>query len=46
MKTCENCGQAATVYAMGRRAGDWGGRYCNAHIPDGFVITDRYEEAK
>lgn len=40
---CENCGGVATVYAMGRSAGDWGGRYCNAHIPQGFTITDIFK---
>lgn len=43
MKTCENCKGKATVYAMGPRAGDWGGYYCNAHIPTGFNITDKFE---
>jgi hypothetical protein len=46
MKTCENCESAATVYAMGRSAGDWAGRYCDAHIPTGFVVTDTYQEGK
>lgn len=40
-KVCENCGGPATVYAMGPHAGDWGGRYCDSHIPAGFNITDR-----
>ena len=40
MKTCENCGCQATVYAMGASAGDWGGYYCNSHIPTGFMVTD------
>lgn len=43
MKTCETCGGKATVYAMGPYAGDWAGRYCDAHIPTGFNITDRFE---
>ena len=46
MKTCENCGGVATVYAMGRYAGDWAGRYCDAHIPTGFVVTDTYQGGK
>lgn len=40
---CEQrCGAEATVYAMGRGAGAWGGRYCEpcAHALD-FQITDR-----
>ena len=41
MKTCENCGAKATVYAMGYSYGDWGGYYCSSHIPTGFKITDR-----
>lgn len=41
--TCDSCYAPATVYAMGRGAGDWAGRYCDAHIPEGFIITDRYE---
>lgn len=41
--TCDTCGERATVYAMGPYAGDMGGRYCQAHIPTGFMITDRYE---
>jgi hypothetical protein len=40
MKTCENCGEPAEVYAIGKYAGDWGGRYCLTHIPAGFMITD------
>lgn len=40
MKTCENCGANATVYAMGPYAGDWGGRYCDLHIPARFRVTD------
>lgn len=44
MKTCENCGSQATVYAMGRGSGDWGGYYCNSHIPKGFQITDTIKE--
>ena len=39
---CENCGEKPSVYAMGSSAGDWGGRYCDAHIPTGFRVTDRY----
>lgn len=41
---CEKCGAPAQVYAMGKGAGDWGGRYCLAHIPTGFIITDHYED--
>lgn len=41
MSTCENCGAKATVYAMGPYAGDWGGRYCDLHIPTGFLVTDK-----
>ena len=40
MNACENCGKPAEVYAMGKYAGDWGGRYCLAHVPKGFTITD------
>lgn len=40
MNTCEYCGGTANVYAMGTGSGDWGGRYCNAHIPRGFMVTD------
>ena len=39
---CEVCKDNADVYAMGGGANDWGGRYCNAHIPKGFFVTDRY----
>lgn len=39
---CEICQNQADVYAMGGGANDWGGRYCNAHIPKGFFVTDRY----
>jgi hypothetical protein len=42
MKTCENCEKPAAVYAMGKYAGDWGGSYCLAHVPTGFIITDTY----
>jgi hypothetical protein len=42
MKTCENCGKPAEVYAMGKYAGDWGGRYCLDHVPSWFMITDIY----
>ena len=41
--TCEQgCGQPATVYAMDRLPGGWGGRYCEpcAKALD-FQITDR-----
>jgi hypothetical protein len=41
MKNCDNCANPAEVYAMGRYAGDWGGRYCLTHVPGGFMITDR-----
>jgi hypothetical protein len=41
-KTCENCGKPADVYAMGKYAGDWAGRYCLTHVPTGFMITDSY----
>ena len=40
MRNCEKCGKPAEVYAMGKCAGDWGGRYCLAHVPTGFMITD------
>ena len=43
-RTCEKCGNKADVYAMGPKAGDWGGNYCNEHIPKGFGITDRYKD--
>jgi hypothetical protein len=42
MNACENCGKPAEVYAMGKYAGDWGGRYCLTHVPTGFMITDSY----
>jgi hypothetical protein len=38
---CENCGGIATVYAMDTIADGWGGRYCDAHIPHGFFVSDR-----
>jgi hypothetical protein len=41
IKVCESCNKQATVYAMGPSAGDWGGRYCNNHIPRGFQIVDK-----
>jgi hypothetical protein len=41
--SCEKCGTVAAVYAMGKGSGDWGGRYCEDHIPTGFIITDRYD---
>lgn len=43
MPKCEqNCGAKATVYAMGPRAGDWAGRYCEPCAKElGFTITDR-----
>jgi hypothetical protein len=40
-KVCEYCKEEATVYAMGASAGDWGGYYCETHIPTGFYRTDR-----
>ena len=43
LKVCENCDAKATVYAMGPYAGDWGGRYCESHLPIGFQITDRFD---
>lgn len=43
MNVCEICQGKATVYAMGPYAGDWGGRYCDKHIPTGFNVTDRFE---
>lgn len=42
MRLCEICANAADVYAMGKYAGDWGGRYCLDHVPTGFIITDTY----
>ena len=42
MNTCEICQKPAQVYAMGTGANDWGGRYCLAHVPNGFMITDNY----
>jgi len=42
-KNCENCGGIAEVYAMGPRSGDWAGYYCEAHIPTGFNVTDRFK---
>lgn len=41
MKTCENCGAEATVYAMGPYSGDWAGYYCELDIPTGFRVTDK-----
>ena len=41
MKNCEKCNTSADVYAMGKYSGDWGGYYCNSHIPSGFIITDK-----
>jgi hypothetical protein len=29
---------------MGKYAGDWGGNYCDDHIPEGFFVSDRYAE--
>lgn len=46
MSKCEACAKVADVYAMGKYAGDWGGRYCLDHIPTGFIITDRYDTEK
>jgi hypothetical protein len=45
---CEQgCGAVATVYAMGRLAGDWGGRYCESCAKAlGFVVTDRLAPEK
>ena len=43
LKVCDNCNAKATVYAMGPYAGDWGGRYCESHLPIGFQITDRFD---
>jgi len=39
---CERCGDDATVYAMDTCADGWGGRYCDSHIPRGFIITDKF----
>lgn len=39
---CERCGDDATVYAMDTYANGWGGRYCDSHIPRGFIITDKF----
>lgn len=39
---CERCGDDATVYAMDTCADGWGGRYCDSHIPTGFIITDKF----
>lgn len=47
MSACEQrCGSTATVYAMGRGAGDYGGRYCEAcaHALR-YVVTDRLTPA-
>lgn len=41
IKVCEYCNGQAMVYAMGANAGDWGGYYCDNHLPTGFQITDR-----
>jgi hypothetical protein len=41
VEVCEECFGLATVYAMGRGSGDWGGYYCDTCIPTGFMITDR-----
>ena len=46
-KTCEqHCERPATVYAMDRLPGGWGGFYCEpcAKALD-FQITDRLQEA-
>lgn len=44
MECEQRCGREATVYAMGRGAGDWGGRYC---VPCAnalhFMITDQLQ---
>ena len=45
-KVCETCYDPATVYAMDTYSGGWGGRYCNDHIPAGFIITDRFDNQK
>lgn len=43
VRKCEQrCGAAATVYAMGSAAGDWGGYYCEPCANElGFIVTDR-----
>jgi hypothetical protein len=41
---CENCGENANVYAIGKYPGDWGGNYCLTHTPKNYLITDRYNE--
>jgi hypothetical protein len=33
-----HCTAEATVYAMGPYSGDWGGWYCDPHIPTGFIV--------
>lgn len=43
MRLCEKCGAKATVYAMDLVYGGWGSDYCDAHIPTGFVIQDKYQ---
>jgi len=43
---CEQgCGADATVYAMGPKAGDWAGRYCEPCAKAlRFQITDRFDK--
>jgi hypothetical protein len=44
--TCgQNCGQTATVYAMDRLPGGWGGWYCEPCAKGlDFQITDRLQK--
>ena len=47
-KTCEqHCERPATVYAMDRLPGGWGGFYCEPCAKAlNFQITDRLQEVK
>jgi hypothetical protein len=46
MSACEICEKPAEVYAMGKYAGDWGGRYCLPHVPAGFIVTDTLTQTR
>ena len=36
-----SCGLPATIYALGKHAGDIGVYCCASHIPTGFIIEDK-----
>lgn len=40
MKCQQNCGRDASVYAMDRIAGGWGGYFCLNCKPRGWIISD------